>query len=70
MGSNGWRASRIAPCDLEGHDLAPVVDGQMELEAEEPAHRAGTRWASPSRTTNLLVPGKLSKGWRTPGPTP
>ena len=29
---------RLAPCDLEGHDLALVVNGQMELEAKEPAH--------------------------------
>lgn len=28
----------IASCDLEGHDLALVVDGQVALEAKEPAH--------------------------------
>ncbi len=28
---------RLAPYDLEGHDLALVVNGQMELEAKEPS---------------------------------
>ena len=56
MGSNGWPDIPIAPCDPEGHGLAPVVDGQMELEAKEPA--------------NLLVPGSSAKEWRNPGPTP
>ncbi len=36
MGPKGWRSFGIAPCDLDGHDLAMVVDGQMELEAQEP----------------------------------
>ena len=35
--SNGWRSS-IAPCNLDGHDLALVMDKQAELEAKEPAH--------------------------------
>ena len=29
---------RIAPCDLDGHGLALVIDKQTELEAKEPAH--------------------------------
>ena len=37
----------IALCDLDGHDLALVVDGQMELEAKAPAHRGGAPLGQP-----------------------
>lgn len=46
---------RYYPRDLDGHDLAPMVNGQMELKAKEPAHRGGARWASPRNTLLRLI---------------
>ena len=34
-------------CDAEGHDLALVIDEQMELEAKEPAHGGTTTLGHP-----------------------
>ena len=50
MSSNGWRSPDIAPCDLHGHDLALVVDGQVELEARhQNKGRQHSTWLSGDR---------------------
>ena len=40
----------------EGHDLAFVIDEQMELAAKEPAHGGTTRLAIPWQTLFRLIP--------------
>ena len=40
--------SSIVPCDLEGHGLALVADGQVELEAKELTHGGAAPLGQPS----------------------
>ena len=45
----------IIPRDLQHHDVAMVVDGQMELEAQEPAHGCGPAGPALGNTLFRLI---------------